>query len=199
MMRTGPSVPGCPVFRYFDTSVPAAAAGLRRGRHPSATRGTRNRSRVRVAPRALSEMHGLRRTRRSRDGPRRAATPCAARRIRSCRGRMTAASSRRSLLGDTEYDRRPRGPTCNSTRSQSRPIPVDGATMAQMPDSARGFEAIKLVSDWAKWLVTIETALITIVGAFFATDQLVQLSAKVVGTSRSAASRFRSLQPQLSC
>ena len=54
--------------------------------------------------------------------------------------------------------------------------------MAQMPDTARGFEAIKLVSDSAKWLVTIETAIITIIGAFFATDQPVQISAKVVGT-----------------
>ena len=51
-----------------------------------------------------------------------------------------------------------------------------------MPDPARGFEAIKLVSDWAKRLVTIETAMITILGAFFATDQPVQISAKVVGT-----------------
>ena len=54
--------------------------------------------------------------------------------------------------------------------------------MAQMPDTARSFEAIKLVSDWAKWLVTIETAIITIIGAFFATDQPMQISAKMVGT-----------------
>ena len=54
--------------------------------------------------------------------------------------------------------------------------------MAQMPDTARSFEAIKLVSDWAKWLVTIETAIITIIGAFFATDQPVPISAKLVGT-----------------
>ena len=50
--------------------------------------------------------------------------------------------------------------------------------MAQIPDTARSFEAIKLVSDWAKWLVTIETAIITIIGAFFATDQLVQIFSK---------------------
>ena len=54
--------------------------------------------------------------------------------------------------------------------------------MAQMPDTARSFEAIKLVSDWAKWLVTIETAIITIIGAFFATDQPMQMAAKVIGT-----------------
>ena len=54
--------------------------------------------------------------------------------------------------------------------------------MAQMPDTARSFEAIKLVSDWAKWLVTIETAIITIIGAFFATDQPMQMEAKVIGT-----------------
>ena len=54
--------------------------------------------------------------------------------------------------------------------------------MAQMPDTARSFEAIKLVSDWAKWLVTIETAIITIIGAFFATDQPMQMSAKMIGT-----------------
>jgi hypothetical protein len=54
--------------------------------------------------------------------------------------------------------------------------------MAQMPDTAKSLEAIKLVSDWAKWLVTIETAIITVIGAFFATDQLVQIAAKVLGT-----------------
>ena len=54
--------------------------------------------------------------------------------------------------------------------------------MAQMPDTASSFEALRLVSDWAKWLVTIETAIITIMGAFFATDQLVQLPAKVIGS-----------------
>ena len=54
--------------------------------------------------------------------------------------------------------------------------------MAQMPDTARSFEAIKLVSDWAKWLVTIETAIITIIGAFFATDQPVPVSAMLIGT-----------------
>ena len=54
--------------------------------------------------------------------------------------------------------------------------------MAQMPDTARSFEAIKLVSDWAKWSVTIETAIITIIGAFFATDQPVPVSAKLIGT-----------------
>lgn len=54
--------------------------------------------------------------------------------------------------------------------------------MAQMPDTASSFEALRLVSDWAKWLVTIETAIITLIGAFLATDQPVQLPARLVGS-----------------
>ena len=54
--------------------------------------------------------------------------------------------------------------------------------MAQTPDTASSFEALRLVSDWAKWLVTIETAIITIIGAFFATDQPVPLPAELVGS-----------------
>lgn len=54
--------------------------------------------------------------------------------------------------------------------------------MAQTPDTASSFEALRLVSDWAKWLVTIETAIITIIGAFFATDQPVPLPGKLVGS-----------------
>jgi hypothetical protein len=52
-----------------------------------------------------------------------------------------------------------------------------------MSDTSNGLEAIRLISDWGKWLVTIETAAIAIIGAFFTTNQppLPGL-AKVLGT-----------------
>ena len=36
-----------------------------------------------------------------------------------------------------------------------------------MSESSDKLEAIKLVSDWGKWLVTVETVGITVVGAYF--------------------------------
>ncbi len=33
--------------------------------------------------------------------------------------------------------------------------------------SAKNLEAAKMINDWAKWLVTIETAAIALIGAFF--------------------------------
>jgi hypothetical protein len=43
--------------------------------------------------------------------------------------------------------------------------------MVRMSDTSNSMEAIRLISDWGKWLVTIETAAIAIVGAFFTTNQ----------------------------
>jgi hypothetical protein len=52
-----------------------------------------------------------------------------------------------------------------------------------MPDASNGLEAAKLVNDWAKWLVTIETAAIALLGAFFTgSGPPVDKLAKVLGT-----------------
>ena len=52
-----------------------------------------------------------------------------------------------------------------------------------MSDTSNSLEAIKLISDWGKWLVTIETAAIAVIGAFFADNQtVVPELAKVLGT-----------------
>jgi hypothetical protein len=40
-----------------------------------------------------------------------------------------------------------------------------------MSDTSNSLEAIRLISDWGKWLVTIETASIAIVGTFFTTNE----------------------------
>ena len=53
----------------------------------------------------------------------------------------------------------------------------------RMSDADNSLEAIKLVSDWGKWLVTIETAAIAIIGAFFtAGPPSLPALAKVFGT-----------------
>ena len=39
-----------------------------------------------------------------------------------------------------------------------------------MNDPSSGLEALKLISDWAKWLITIETGAIAIIGAIVKTD-----------------------------
>lgn len=36
----------------------------------------------------------------------------------------------------------------------------------------RSLEALKLVSDWAKWISTIETAVIAFIGSYFTSDKL---------------------------
>jgi hypothetical protein len=51
-----------------------------------------------------------------------------------------------------------------------------------MSDTSRNLEAIRLINDWGKWLVTIETASITIIGAFFTTDRSAPGLAKMLGT-----------------
>jgi hypothetical protein len=38
----------------------------------------------------------------------------------------------------------------------------------KMSENSNSLEAIKLISDWAKWLITIETASSAIIGAYFA-------------------------------
>jgi len=35
-----------------------------------------------------------------------------------------------------------------------------------MPDASNALEGVKLISDWAKWLITVETAAIGIIGAY---------------------------------
>ena len=60
----------------------------------------------------------------------------------------------------------------------------------RMGDTSNSLEATKLISDWGKWLVTIETAAIAIVGALFSRGQPpVPEMAKVFGTL--AISSFR--------
>lgn len=51
-----------------------------------------------------------------------------------------------------------------------------------MSDTSNSLEAIKLINDWGKWLVTIETAAITIIGALFTADRSASGLAKVFGT-----------------
>lgn len=53
-----------------------------------------------------------------------------------------------------------------------------------MPDTSNSLEALKLISDWGKWLVTIETVAIAIIGsALLATDRpSAPMLAEVFGT-----------------
>jgi len=51
-----------------------------------------------------------------------------------------------------------------------------------MSDTSNSLEAIKLINDWGKWLVAIETAAITVIGALFTTDRSAPGLAKVFGT-----------------
>ena len=52
-----------------------------------------------------------------------------------------------------------------------------------MADTSNSLEAIRLISDWGKWLVTIETAAIAVIGtALLTTDRTVSGLAKVFGT-----------------
>jgi Mn2+/Fe2+ NRAMP family transporter len=52
-----------------------------------------------------------------------------------------------------------------------------------LPQSANALDAIKLISDWAKWLITIETASIAVVAALFTARRPVSKLVKVLGTS----------------
>ena len=52
-----------------------------------------------------------------------------------------------------------------------------------MSGASNSLEATKLISDWGKWLVTIETAAIALIGAFFSGDVAsIHELAKVFGT-----------------
>ena len=52
-----------------------------------------------------------------------------------------------------------------------------------MSGASNSLEATKLISDWGKWLVTIETAAIALIGAFFTGDVAsIHELAKVFGT-----------------
>jgi hypothetical protein len=53
-----------------------------------------------------------------------------------------------------------------------------------MIDRPSDLEALRLIGDWAKWLVTIETGAIAIIGASSTSDKLViPIFAKVLGTA----------------
>ena len=55
--------------------------------------------------------------------------------------------------------------------------------------SQNGLEAIRLISDWAKWLITIETAAIAITGALLTADDGARVSdaARLLGTAALAS------------
>ena len=53
-----------------------------------------------------------------------------------------------------------------------------------MPESANAMEALKLVSDWSKWLVTIETLAIALLGSLFTSSKIeIPKLAKKLGTA----------------
>ncbi|MDH6609281.1 hypothetical protein M2164_004916 [Streptomyces sp. SAI-208] len=43
-------------------------------------------------------------------------------------------------------------------------------------------EAFKIVADWAKWTITVETAVVVAVGALFGTGEVFSWTAKVTGS-----------------
>lgn len=51
-----------------------------------------------------------------------------------------------------------------------------------MSNTFNSLEEIKFINDWGKWLVTIETAAITIIGALFTANRSVPGLAKMFGT-----------------
>src|SRR5688572_21253565 len=53
-----------------------------------------------------------------------------------------------------------------------------------MPDTSNSLEAIKLISDWGKWLVTIETAAIAVIGSALLTADRSEVPAlgRIFGT-----------------
>jgi hypothetical protein len=60
---------------------------------------------------------------------------------------------------------------------------IDNTEVAKMGSSSDSLEALKLISDWAKWLVTIETAAIAIIGTLFTSERIVvPYLAKLCGT-----------------
>ncbi len=53
-----------------------------------------------------------------------------------------------------------------------------------MNGSEYSIEALRMVSDWAKWLVTIETFAIALLGTLFTTDKVtVNKRARLLGTT----------------
>jgi hypothetical protein len=59
----------------------------------------------------------------------------------------------------------------------------EGGTFVEVGDTSSSLEATRLISDWGKWIVTIETAAIAIIGALFRSDHgPVAALAKVFGT-----------------
>ena len=60
-----------------------------------------------------------------------------------------------------------------------------------MRGMSNSLEALKLISDWGKWLITIETAAIAVIGGALAnTDRAISTLAKVFATSVSSLQRL---------
>ena len=51
-----------------------------------------------------------------------------------------------------------------------------------MTDTAVALEALKLISDWAKWLITIETGAIAVIGVVIKTDAAMSIHVKRFAT-----------------
>jgi uncharacterized membrane protein YedE/YeeE len=52
-----------------------------------------------------------------------------------------------------------------------------------MSEKFNALEALKFISDWAKWLITIETASIAIIGSLFTSDKItMNVLANILGT-----------------
>ena len=51
-----------------------------------------------------------------------------------------------------------------------------------MPDTADALEALRLISDWGKWLIAIETAAIAVIGALFTTASACSRVVKLLGS-----------------
>ena len=51
-----------------------------------------------------------------------------------------------------------------------------------MNQSTNSLEAIKLISDWAKWIITIETASIAVIAALLSSGNRMSKPVKIMGT-----------------
>jgi hypothetical protein len=52
-----------------------------------------------------------------------------------------------------------------------------------VPDTANALEAIRLINDWGKWLIAIETAAIAVIGALFTAGRPVSRAVRLLGSS----------------
>ena len=51
-----------------------------------------------------------------------------------------------------------------------------------MPDTANALEAIRLINDWGKWLIAIETAAVAVIGALFTAGRPVSPTVRLLGS-----------------